>query len=476
VSEDEAVGAGIARAPGRTNGGTASGSPTERVRRRQRLALGLVLLFVVVTRVGWVLHIRESDPSATLSPDTPSYVQPARALAHTGAFNLRPDSDHPIYLRTPGYPTLIAMAFAVHQSETAFLVLQAVLSCVTVLLAYVIAAKVWRPTVGIAAAAVLAVEPLQFAASGTLLTESIFSLVLLSAIAIGFRAFAPGLLRLRWCALLGGALAIATLIRPTTYYLPLFVTALIVVAARRHGARTVAAGVALFLVPIVLIIGGWQVRNHFEVASWRYSGIEGLDLYAYRGADALARHEGISTAAARRRLARDIGVSDLTTCSRFGDCSRRKRPGPFYDDLSSRGITLVTSYPREVAEAAGRGLAREVFGPGTETVARYLDVRSSVALKVVLAAVLLGIYLAVGYGVVRVIRQPDGRGLAHTFALGTAAYVLLISAGPEAGARFRSPVMPMLALYAGLGLVTGVRRVIRARTGSPRARRNDAVP
>ncbi len=83
-------------------------------------------------------------------------------------------------------------------------------------------------------------------------------------------------------------MAIATLIRPTTYYLPVFVAALIVVGARRHGARTVAAGVALFLVPVVLIIGGWQVRNHFEVDSWRYSGIEGFNLYAYRGADALA--------------------------------------------------------------------------------------------------------------------------------------------------------------------------------------------
>ena len=440
--------------------------------RGQTVALCIVLLFAVVTRLGWVLHIRDVDPAATRSPDTPSYVQPARALVHRGAFDTAPGTHDPIYLRTPGYPTLIGAVFVVDESETLVLVLQVLASCLTVLLAYWIAARLWGATVGVVAAALVALEPLQFVASGTLLTESVWSLALLVVAALGFRVFTAGPLRLQWCILLGAAVAVATLIRPTTYYFPVFVTALLLVRVRRYGLRKLVAGIAVFLVPVVVLVGGWQVRNHVDAGSWRFSGIEGLNLYWFRGADTFAQHQGITIAAARKHLPRDIG-SNPYVCSDAYHCDPT-RPGVFYDDLYARGFSLVTTYPVETVEGAARGLAREAFGPGTETVAYYLDVADSGPLKLALAGALLCFYVALGCGLVVLLRHPDGRGMAHVFALGTAAYVLLVSAGPEGYARLRGPVMPILALYAALGVVGGVRRISAISRREPRGAARDS--
>jgi 4-amino-4-deoxy-L-arabinose transferase-like glycosyltransferase len=449
-----------AKSPALGDGSSKSGTRSSLRTPAQRVALAVVLLIALMTRVGWVLHMRNTDPVATTSHDTQSYVEPARAIAEDGAFAVRPGSRDPMYVRTPGYPALMAAVFAVDESETHFLLVQALLSCLTILLAYVIAARMWGVTVGIVAAALIVLEPLQFAASGTLLTESVFSLALLGVVAIGFHVFGGRPLRLRWCVLLGAAVAVATLIRPTTYYLPVFVVVLMILSARRWGLRRTLAGVSVFLLPVVMLIGGWQLRNDREVGSSRYSGIEAINIYADRGAYVLARHDGISVGDAYRKLRRQLSASPLAKCSPAG-CSpaQPSRPGPYYDELLSRGITILTSYPIVTVEESVKGLAREAFGPGGETVGRYLGVRDSTPLKVILEAGLLCFYAAFAYGLFLVTRWPSGRGMGHLFALGTAAYVLLVSTISAANARFRGPVMPILALYAALGAVTACKAI-----------------
>src|SRR5262249_25198868 len=130
------------------------------------------------------------------------------------------------------------------------------------------------------------------------------------------------------------------------------------------------------------------------------------------------------------------------------------RPGPFYDALYSHGFDVLKSYPLDTVSESTRGLAREVFGPGTDTVGLYLGVATSRPLKVALEAWLLRLYVAFAYGVFLVFRRTNGRKMGHVFALITAAYVLIVSAAPAAYARFRAPVMPILALYAALGFTT----------------------
>ena len=55
--------------------------------------------------------------------------------------------------------------------------------------------------------------------------------------------------------------------------------------------------------------------------------------------------------------------------------------GPGYDEMSSRGLRILEKHPVQTAKVVFAGAAREVFGPGADTVGRYLHVRSSHALS-----------------------------------------------------------------------------------------------
>ena len=60
------------------------------------------------------------------------------------------------------------------------------------------------------------------------------------------------------------------------------------------------------------------------------------------------------------------------------------------------------------------------------------------------------LYAAVAWGIAAMLRRGTVRG-ADVLLWSVALYFLTISAGPEGYARFRVPVVPILALYAGRG-------------------------
>src|SRR5205085_11411604 len=83
------------------------------------------------------------------------------------------------------------------------------------------------------------------------------------------------------------------------------------------------------------------------------------------------------------------GWDDLeTACPPWWGCNvpHRLANGRGFDEMSSRGFRIVARHPLQSAEIVLEGLAREVAGPGTETVGRFLHVRSS---PVLTAAILI---------------------------------------------------------------------------------------
>jgi hypothetical protein len=67
-------------------------------------------------------------------------------------------------------------------------------------------------------------------------------------------------------------------------------------------------------------------------------------------------------------------------------------------------------------------------------------------------AYLIALYLCVLFGVWGVVRTERTILASHVFVSWVIIYLVVLAAGPEAYARFRVPVMPLLALYAGRGL------------------------
>jgi hypothetical protein len=428
--------------------------------RSRRLLLAAILVVCVVGRGAWAIHMIRADRVVTTSGDTPTYLAPARELAEHGRFTDPGDPPRPEYVRTPGYPAFVAAVYRVFGlgDNTAVLLAQILVSGATVLLAYLLATRMWSTSVGLLAALFAALEPLQNATSATLLTETLSAFMLMAVALVGYQALSDERPRpARW-VLLGFLLAVATLVRPIAYYLPLLVLLLLLVryARRRDAWRDVVMVAAAFLVPLVVLVGGWQYRNHERVDSWRVSGIEAKNLYLYRAAGVVARHSGLTVTEAKDKL-RD----------EFGPRRAGEREGPYYRRMYTAGMRILRDHPVDAARDALRGLGSEVFGV-REKFFVYIGVQPvPTALADVALVGLLAFYAACGYGVVLVVRARRHL-LAHAFVLGIAAYVLAGSAGPEAfggrGERFRAPIMPILVVYAAFGACTAWRAFERSRT------------
>jgi 4-amino-4-deoxy-L-arabinose transferase-like glycosyltransferase len=416
-----------------------------------------LIVVALAARVGWAAWIAHAEPDAVRSGDTPGYLGPARALIDSGRFSYSPQDDTPMFLRTPGYPALLAVILWATDSEWAISPVQAALSASVVVLVVLVGRKVIGTVAALVAGAIVALDPLQFALSGTILSETLASFTLLAVAAAGTPVFLrpPDRVRPLHVAALGALLAVATFVRPTTYYLPPVLAVLL--AARLHGTgwrRTVAYVVA-FLVPVAVAFGAWHVRNERELGTSQFSGSQAVTLYCWHAAEVRARVDGVSIGAARERLGCHRGGWDdlASSCPSWWDCdsARPLADGAGWDEMSRRGIDILRDNPVESAEVYVRGLVREVAGPGTDTVRRFLDTGSSPALVAALFSwnALLWSLAAVGAAVgLRSSRQR----WYWAFVITLIVYVLLVSGGANSGARFRAPLVPLLALLAALGL------------------------
>ncbi len=440
------------------------GAGVKRAARLDRRALWCYALIVaaLAARIAWAAWIAHAHPAAVTSGDTPGYLGPARAFIHSARFNLSPQNTTPIFVRTPGYPSVLAAILWVTNSQWAISPIQATLSVFTVLGTLLVARRLLGPTAGLVAALIVALDPLQFALSGTILTESLTSLLLVAIVAVAAIVFIrrPDLVPIRYVAALGALIAIATMFRPTTWFFPLVAIVLLAIQFRTLPRRALVAVFLAFLLPIVAVVGGWQLRNHYAVHSWSVSGSAAVTLYCVNAASVEARLAGRTNAAERRKLGCTAIGPDVTgKCPPFWDCTVRHplANGPGYDEMSSKGLHILAKHPVQTAKIVAAGAAREIFGPGADTVGRYLHVRSSHALSGVLFVwnLLLWAFALVG----AVVALRSRWRMFWVFVISLVVYVVAVSAGAETGARYRVPIVPLLAILAA----AGVRALVVAR-------------
>ena len=91
--------------------------------------------------------------------------------------------------------------------------------------------------------------------------------------------------------------------------------------------------VAAFLVPLVLLVGGWQFRNHERVDSWSISGIEAKNLYLCRGAGVIPRTSGVALAEAQHQLRHAFGPVGTES------------QGSYYGRMFRSGMRILTAHP-----------------------------------------------------------------------------------------------------------------------------------
>jgi 4-amino-4-deoxy-L-arabinose transferase-like glycosyltransferase len=401
--------------------------------RGRILAWGLPAL-ALLARLGYSATAEDSA-GWLYPPDALEYDRLGWNLAAHGSFSLAELPVDPDLTRTPVYPLFVAACYRVAGHNPAVPVaIQAGLAALTVALVYQ-AARPISPGSAVPAAALLALDPLSIRYATHLLSETLFTLLFTGSLTVWLTYLrSPRTILTIAAAVLTG---LAVLCRPIAVLWPLALAPLLILAAWRARSWGPLVHLLVFEGIVLAVIAPWVIRN------WALSGrpmlatVQGINLYYHRAAPVVAAEQGISVDEAREQL------------------RERLEAVVARDQLDARqaevlmeawGRAIIRSAPGIYLRCHAEGVAR-MFAPQDYPPARVgLSPAAQVFAE---SAFLLVLYPAALVGLVAGLRGPVWPGI---LLLGLAIAYFVCMSGPEAYARFRVPLMPVLAVLAGIGL------------------------
>jgi 4-amino-4-deoxy-L-arabinose transferase-like glycosyltransferase len=241
------------------------------------LVAGVILLGVAL-RVSWISYAHP-DPRDGRFDDTRFYDNFAMRIANWEGY-IMPDEPaelqwapgyaggYPTAVWPPGYPAILAVPYKLFGHDPAYgRVLNVVAAGVSIALVYAIGRRLFSPQVGLIAAALLAVFPGQIYFASLIVTESVFTALLLALVWVlvvitdGPRP--PPLRAAVGVGLLLGAMA---LVRSEGVMLVL--VAVVFWRLLVPSWRAMAPHIGLLLLGTALVVAPWTVRNYVTMGGF----------------------------------------------------------------------------------------------------------------------------------------------------------------------------------------------------------------
>jgi 4-amino-4-deoxy-L-arabinose transferase-like glycosyltransferase len=386
-----------------------------------------------------VLH-----PERFFAPDSVTYLNPGLHLQEAYC-----DPSSPFFAqgleRPPGYPLLIAGVAAFHRppAPAAIIFAQILVSIGSVFLLYGLTKSITSdPEAARWAALLFALDPLAIVESNYILSETLFTFVLLAAVLswwIGIRG--QSLPKIVLAGLLFGA---AALTRPAALYLVLVFVPVAVFSRKYIGFRKNLVAVTI---PFSIVVLLWIGHNHQLTREFVFSTIEGKNFLDYNAAHVLAGEKKIPIEEARSRL-HTLLLTQTTSEMNPAEISRVQK---------RLGIHILLQYPFRTAKDMMIGIAKTAFGPGRAALLKFLKGTDAgplsrweqvlIVWQILTLAILYG---GVVLGVQALARQKQHAEMALLLLL--ILYFYVLTASPEAYSRFRAPVLPYLCLLCGHGI------------------------
>ena len=417
-----------------------SRSVTEVLRTRWIYAAVALAVLVRLAVLWIVIH----HPDRAMTPDSPLYLDLGR---HFHEAYVLAETEHlgGSVLRTPGYPLFCYALFTVFgDGMTPILVTQNILSLVSVAIVFVLALQLAGPAAAGWAALVAVMDPLSITYSNQIRNEVLFTAVVALSVLQWHRSLRrPSAVSVVTTGLL---FAVATLVRPVTTYLILFLVPADIWLRYRGAGR--AAMTVWLVVGFLVPLGGWAARNSSLTGAAVISSVESENLLYQRAAGAIAEETRQTRVIVAERLRVETGTPPVGAVT----------AGETFKSDEALALRLLLQHPYGALMSTMRGMGRLLVGPGTTS---FTEVTTGgrangFVVRWLLAGYLAIMYLGVTIGVVGLV----GRRLREPLVVVgvVLVYLVLISSGPEAYSRFRAPVMPLFAVLAGIGLANRSRR------------------
>lgn len=355
--------------------------------------------------------------------------------------------------RTPLYPLFMATLVSVFRSYYAVLIAQILLGGLIPLLAYRIALQMFtNERIATIVALILALEPLTIYLSTILVSETLFTVLFLASVTLFFDYLKEP--RGRLLAYATGLLALATLARPTTEYLPLLFLLAICWTLRREWRRAVRHSLVVSVV-FLLLLSPWLVHNllflHRAVLTTQQETI--FSAYFIPSVIALEEHRSFDDTRQHPDTENENGTIAFFAAHPVGV-------------LQSIGMTAFSFFTHDgYADILGRlgyastpRLERPLFlqfvDSPRKTVAAVSPLLASPAFFVIVGRIFwVLISLCFFYGTVHYLRTQKDRARG-IIALLVIFYFVLTTAivGFGVNARYRVPVNAFILTFAVYGL------------------------
>jgi 4-amino-4-deoxy-L-arabinose transferase-like glycosyltransferase len=449
--------------------GVPAGARTLLLSRTGWLVAGICVAAVLL-RLSVMAYIAH-DERKFFTYDSGGYERRAVNLLEHGVFAGQAQPPFtPDLERTPVYPALIAGVYGVFGDRPiAVIALHALLGAATAGLVFLLARELGlSDRVALIGALLAAVDPVSVMTANRLLTETLFTTLLVA----GVWLFVMGWRReqLHWVALASLAFGAAALTRPIAQFLPLALVPLLVFALRPRWRQATIAAIVLVGISGALM-ASWALRNERVAGVFTLSTIGDTNLIYYRARAVMAAAEGISQEDAWEQLEARVAAEAGSGASQSEIIAVQRR----------QALEIFREHPGLTASMLVKGAARIVADPGYTITCTLLDRQNtsfdcfpgkatmndpgvvdkalgkvsdmSVVQQFVLFAAILMLGVLYGgalLGSVRLVRER--RWLVLALLLLVIVYFVGLSAGAEANSRFRVPIVPFLAILAAVGI------------------------
>ncbi len=426
--------------------------------------LTVILAVTFTLKVLTALYLNHRDPGLFVTDDAGDYIRLAKTIVETGTFSISPDFvGTPEIIRTPGYPLFVALIYTIFGYNNLWVALaQILISAITVLIVFKIAEKLTDKRIALLAALLLSLDALSFGYTTIIMAETVFTLFLVLIFYAGIK-YIKTFGKIQYALAMGFLTAAATQIRPVNYFLfiVLLIFFLVYGMTKRWKTAKIAAASLLILLPTILIVGGWQLRNYRLSGYSGFSAIAHINMYFFRAAEILALEEGKTFREIQIQIGYDTYYQTLL--------DNKEKRGEMLNEWNIKGFAIVKQHPWQLAKMQLKGMISILIRPGGSALTHLfgynlyvlqseqsnMEIAESLgaSFKICLLAVFL--YLSILYfGVLSWLISVFKAGKVdsiHLFLSGIVIYFIFISAGPEGVARFRIPIIPLLAIVSAQG-------------------------
>jgi len=386
-----------------------------------------------------------SSDSAHISPDSPSYLEPAISMLKGKGFvgsNGLPET-----MRTPGYPLFLAVCMALGMGVREIVILQHTLAALLAGGVYYLARRLGASR-GFALLACLlyGIDFPSLHGANRILTEIVFTTILFPLIWIVLTwTKKEGPVRPFGAAVVGVLGGLSALVRPISvfYIVPLWF-ALWVSAERRRIVNLLIISVAFAIFPVM-----WALRNQEKAGVFTLSSITGETLLFWRAAGVLAikeKGEFDANRALQAERLREIAAERITA-NRLAErpSLTHAKKAEIYSQLAKE---ILLAYPWETLLLSVRGAAVTLLGGGGAGISALTGLpRSPSRLLGAIYGSMCFLFFFVG---ISKLWREDRQ--AALFLAMTVGYFALMPAGGEASPRFRVPIVPCYAVCISIGL------------------------